>query len=67
MATAGFDELAEYDSASPFSSVKHTVTVVDWPALSVCCGIGPQATGARGFSQAANASAADRAASGMKR
>jgi len=57
VATPGLDELAEYDSASPFSSVKHTLTVVDSPALIVCCGIGPQASGARGFSHAAIARA----------
>ena len=56
VATPGFDDAAEYASASPLGSVKHAVTVAVSPALTVICGMGPQAVGGSWFSQEARAS-----------
>ena len=36
VATDGFDDVAEYESTSPFASLKHTLTLVDSPTLIVC-------------------------------
>ena len=46
VATDEFDELAEYDNASPFASLKQALTVVDSPTLTVTAGRGPHDAGA---------------------